>query len=352
MHPTDSQLEGYAKRTLDPGDLLSVDDHLSACDACRGRAVALARAPGPLSDLRGDLLPVESHLSDEQLGEYVAGGLSAADKASVDAHIGACRTCAREVDDLRTWARRRPRLRWGAYAAAAAVLIALLIPSVMLWHSFRGHDERLESSLAGLETLPGEQQQRVRAALQAGVAEPPAHLADLGGGPEALMGASSAESFRLLEPLATVSVSDRPTFRWETLAGAETYAVSVSDEALHPVVQSPAVPRPPWTPDQSLPRGRTYMWQVTARRGAQSVTVPAPPALPARFMVLDEQSSRLLEAVARDHPQAHLLVGILYAQAGARADAEAHLAQVPRTDPYFDTAQRTLERLRSGRSPR
>jgi hypothetical protein len=187
--------------------------------------------------------------------------------------------------------------------------------------------------------------------LRAGVAEPPADLADLGGGPEALMGAASGAPFRLIGPLATVTVSERPAFRWEPLAGAEAYEVSIFDDALRPVARSPSLERTDWTPDEPLSRGRTYLWQVTARHGAESVTAPAPPAPAARFRVLDGATARRLETASRDHPGSHLLLGILYGQAGAREEAIAHLARVPPDDPYFETARRTQERLKNDRRP-
>jgi hypothetical protein len=39
----------------------------------------------------------------------------------------------------------------------------------------------------------------------------------------------------------------------------------------------------------------------------------------------------------------------MYTRAGARAEAEAHLQQVPETDPYAAVVSRTLERLRDPR---
>jgi hypothetical protein len=160
------------------------------------------------------------------------------------------------------------------------------------------------------------------------------------------MGDAPGPSFRLLEPLGTLVVSDQPEFRWEPLRGAESYTVSVADEALRTVAQSPPLQAPSWRPDQPLPRGRAYVWQVTARRGKEEVTTPVPPAPFARFAVADGETAARLDRTARAQPEAHLLLGILYTQAGARAEAQRHLAQVPRTDRHYEVARRTLERLR------
>lgn len=337
MHPSDGQIEAYTQRRLRSVELLEVDDHLAACDACRTRAAALARTGDAVSDLRSALLPPESHLTDAQVGEFVEGRLPAAERAAVEDHLRACAACAREVQELGTWARSRNRPRWRPYAAAAAAAVILLvIPLAARWRS---------PSLPGLDALPRELQQRVQAALQAGVAEPPPYLADLAGRAEVLMGEPAGESFRLVEPLGTASVSDRPAFRWQPLAGADSYTVSVADEGLRLVAKSPPVSGASWAPAQPLERGRVYVWQVTARRGAESFTAPAPPAPWAKFKVLEEERARALDRVAREQPESHLLLGILYAQEGARVEAIGHLDKVQTTDRHFDMAQRTLERL-------
>ena len=88
------------------------------------------------------------------------------------------------------------------------------------------------------------------------------------------------------------------------------------------------------------------MWQVKAERADETVTSPAPPAPPARFAIADERTAAALGQVARDHPDSHLLLGLLYARAGARLDAESHLARVAADDPQRRVAEATRERLR------
>ena len=297
---------GVRTATLAPPELLAVDDHLAGCEGCRRRAGALAGVGRSLTGLRGELLTPESHLGEEDVSDHVAGRMSAARQAALERHVGQCETCAREVGELRAWARERPVPRsvprpvW--YAAAAAVLLAVLIPLVAHWRSPSLAEQPTGPSIAGVETLPVAQRQQVEAALREGAAQPPPFLADLAGRPEVLMGASPASSLRLIEPLATAVVSDRPTFRWEPLAGAERYVVSISDEALRPIDQSPRVPGTSWAPDQRLPRGATYVWQVTAHRDGESVTAPAPPAPLAKIRVVDTETARVLDQTAATHP--------------------------------------------------
>lgn len=156
--------------------------------------------------------------------------------------------CAREVEELGAWARKRPTTRLTIYAAAAAMLILLMVPLALRWRSLLDREQGGPVALAGLETLPAERQQSVQAALRARVAQPPAYLADLVGPAGVLMGEPSGAHFRPIEPLGTVIVSDRPAFRWEPLTGAETYTVLVSDDALRPVAESPPISQAEWAP--------------------------------------------------------------------------------------------------------
>jgi hypothetical protein len=54
-----------------------------------------------------------------------------------------------------------------------------------------------------------------------------------------------------------------------------------------------------------------------------------------------------LQQIETDHPQSHLLLGILDMNAGIRDAATRHLQQVPPTDSHADVAARSLERLRA-----
>jgi anti-sigma factor RsiW len=349
-HPSDTAIAAYTRGTLAPDELLALDDHLASCEACRARADALARGRGWRPDLREELLAPDSHLTDAQLAAVVDARLAPGERDEVETHLRACSTCAGEVEDLRAFARGRsrgPRVRYIWAAAAALVGIALLIPAAIQWRSRSGGQAVTEASLAGLETLPARERQRVQAALGSGVAQAPAWLAELGPAPEALMGEAPPESFRIVAPVATAVVEDRPAFRWQALPGATGYEVAISDEALRVVAHGGPVTGTSWTPDQPLARGRVYLWQVTAHRGGESVSAPAPPAPVAKFRVLDQGTARVLDDATRAHPEADLLLGILYTEAGVRDTAIARLVRVPPADPHFPMAARTLDVLRA-----
>jgi anti-sigma factor RsiW len=328
--------------TLSPARLLAVDDHLSECSDCRERAARDPAVPA-VEDLWSQLQEPGSHFTDDEVQRYVDGSLDASARARLDGHMGSCAVCAAQVQDLRAWVPAARPLPRAYFAAAAAVLLAVVGPAISWQMTRRAQGPE---GLAGFRELARDQQAQVRAALAAGIADPPPLLASLAGGTEVLMGPSpSPAAFRLMSPVATAVVTDRPRFEWQPLAGASSYEVAVADERLQPVAASGDLTLTSWTPAQPLPRDRTYVWQVTARRGGQAVIVPTAPAPAARFRVLDGATVARLESLERDPAHSRLLLGIVFLEAGARDDARRHLLAVPATDPNRAVARRTLERL-------
>ena len=64
-----------------------------------------------------------------------------------------------------------------------------------------------------------------------------------------------------------------------------------------------------------------------------------------KFHVVDARTAEVLQRMEADHPQAHLLLGVLNMEAGLRDQAARHLLQVRSDDPHADLARRSLERL-------
>jgi hypothetical protein len=146
--------------------------------------------------------------------------------------------------------------------------------------------------------------------------------------------------------------SDRPTFAWTPLAGARSYRVVVVDAALTPVAESPALDALQWTTPAPLPRARTYTWQVTADGPGGTRSTPAPPAPAARFHVVDGATLAQLDAIERGARDAHLLLGLLSAEAGLLDAAAFHLDLVPPESPYAALARRTRTAVDARRLPR
>jgi hypothetical protein len=342
-HLSEAEIRAYTSGQLQPPELLSADGHLASCDACRARASRIAGLGPAVESLQSELLPIGSHLSDEEVQRLADERVAAHDLQRAKAHLSECALCARQVGDVRVLKEERsPRLTY--YAAAAAVLLAVIVPALWLMSRTAPVAPR---AIAGIESLPADAQAVVRAALAAGIAEPPTFLTGLPGRRESLMGGAPAPPLRVQAPVATAIATDRPTFEWTPVSGRSRYAVAVFTEDLRPVVRSPGLAGTSWTPDQPLERDRTYVWQVTAEQEGRTITVPAPPEPQAKFRVLDQQTASLLERTAAEYPTAHLLLGILYANAGVRREAETHLREVAPDDPHATVARRTLERMRA-----
>jgi hypothetical protein len=343
-HPTDATLDGFRSGALAPEDLLAVDDHLADCPACRERAAGRRDVPGAGAALRRELSAPGDHLSDADLQSYVTGALDADAAAACTEHLEGCAVCARQVDDLRAWAAPTPRAltSWRLYAAAAA-LAAVCVTPLVYWQATR--HQAGPASLAGLGRLAPDVQARVRGVLESGAVAVPGAVRDLTGATETLMGAGAADAPRVRSPLGTAVIAERPTFTWTPLAGAERETLAILDDRLQPIGTPTAVHGGSHTLATALPRGRVYAWQITAERAGRLAIAPAAPAPPARFLVVDAATAELLARVEREHPGSHLLLGILYAQAGAHAEAERHLAAVAPDDPHAAFAERARLQL-------
>jgi hypothetical protein len=152
------------------------------------------------------------------------------------------------------------------------------------------------------------------------------------------------EGFSVIEPVGEVTITDRPTFRWSPLDGATSYTVEIYDEKLRQVAVSQPVVGHTWTVRQPLKRGRIYAWLVkTSKNGRVEVS---PPAQEARFRILDHARADELTAARRDYGSSHLVLGLLYAQAGVLDEAEQEFRVLKRANPKSEIVDRLLTRIR------
>ena len=299
------------------------------------------------------------HLDYELIEAYVDGRCDAIDQEIVSSHASMCPMCGREVRDLQTFAaqqRRRQRRNWLPLAAAAiaAVLILAILPlirpstTVLALHD-GSREVRLtrDGQLSGISGLTINDERRIANALRSGmVAVPPAAtlLAQSG---EALRSTyPGASSFEPLAPIGCIIVTDRPTFEWTSVPEAR-YRVEVFSDHFRPVAESGVLDTTRWTVPRPLPRGATYVWQVTAIRDAHETTSPAPPAPEARFAVLDEANAQAIARLELVQPRSHLALGVAYASAGVTAEAERELQELASENQNSADAQRLLQSLRS-----
>ena len=108
-HLSLSQVRAYVRGALHPSTLVTIDDHLENCAACRAAlaresdasfgAEAFGRALA-----RPEARPESPHLAFEHLRGAVDGTLGAADAEWVEAHTALCMMCAEELRDLERFA--------------------------------------------------------------------------------------------------------------------------------------------------------------------------------------------------------------------------------------------------------
>lgn len=205
-----------------------------------------------------------------------------------------------------------------------------------------------QGKLTGLDNLPPAYQQLVKDALTAQRLERPGTLTGLNRRGSSLMGEDEqGQRFALQSPVGKVVFSAQPVFRWTPLAGAASYVVEVYDEQFNLVTKSVASKQTAWTPPQPLARGRLYAWQVKASQDGQEIIAPKPPATQARFRVLAQAQADELARVRRTHSNAHLLLGLLYAQAGLLDEAEKELRSLQAANPNAASVRRLLANVQA-----
>jgi hypothetical protein len=198
--------------------------------------------------------------------------------------------------------------------------------------------------------VPPAYQQTVKQTLTTERIETPQMLSELIGRSGTLMGpADEGHPFALLAPVGTVVMSDRPTFRWRALDSADSYVIKIYDADFNEVAVGPQVTTTAWTAMLPLERGRTYSWQVTARKGDREIISPVRPAPEARFMVLDQAKANELAKARSDSAGSHLTLGVLYARAGLLDDAERELQALLRANPKSALAGNLLRSVRAKR---
>jgi hypothetical protein len=339
MHLSDRQIDLYHRRALGAGELLAVDDHLAACEACRHRVAS------------GE--PLDAALSAWQSLLEGAGRDAPAEHALAGAQPGAWRRLPSR------WP--RAALLAGATLAALAAGILLLPragvapgrrPLIGLADSRRRIGVDAARRVSGIDDLPLEWRRLVGDALATGTLVRPAKLAELQPPPaSALRGEAAPPQFVLLSPLATVVRTDHPRFRWSPLAGAREYRVVVVDAAYHPVAKSGSLASTEWTTDVALARGAVYAWQVEARRGSADVLAPTPPAPEARFQVLADRDEAELERAEHLPVRSHLLLALLEARMGLTEEPARELAALARENPDSPLVSRLRASLAVGPAP-
>lgn len=347
-------LTAYRARRLEPARILALHDHAGQCGPCSQLLAGDAGA----EDL--------AHLSEQEVVEYVAGRLSG---DALDRHVLKCPECRLAVEDLRAFRQeldageskfeagaQHDRKMWWLYAAAAVLLITggsvlLNRSSLVTPPPLRDSAETTGPLAAALKDgpVPGDWPEATRQQINAALAS-----GRLPEGPGTLRGAPGSAlrtvlpevaAFRVLAPVETRELSDRPIFRWQSLEGAADYEVIVFDPELNEVERSGKLTGTEWQPARPLPRKTPLTWQLTAQRHGESILTPRPPEAAAVFEILSEESAAEIERAKRATNPSHLALAVLYAREGLNEEARAELKQLAALNPGSSTIRALQESL-------
>lgn len=444
-HLNQRQFEGYRRRQLEVAELLSVCDHLDACEACRRRAGGAVEGDAAFFSLRTDIFgeaaegsaahAARVHLTAEETAAYVEETLSGELRQTASDHLSSCEHCSFSVADLRTFRDEvAPSLeheyqpaavpsspvvpsptegRWRrafaslpalfrvspvpAFGAALAVIL-LAVCGWLIWRTTRPGEPRQEvvvtpstqstpvvvgptptqpapspttqpptapavaqlndgggrlaldreGTLSGADALPPAYREMLKETLAGRRLERSPQLKGLARPGSSLMGSEpEGGEFSVLDPVGSVLLNDRPTFRWSALDGATAYVVEVYDDAFNLVATSPQLNTRSWAAPETLTRGKVYSWQVKAVKDGEETKAPRPPAPQAKFRVLDRAKSDELARAKRAYPSSHLTLALLYAEAGLLDEAERELRLLQRANPDSELARTLLRQLQA-----
>jgi len=203
--------------------------------------------------------------------------------------------------------------------------------------------------LVGLDELPEASRSLVRSVLTTKTLSKPEVLDKLTAPSITLLDPTAREStFGLLGPFGTVIATDHPNLRWQALAGATSYTVSVFDADFNRVTRSAPQAATQWTSTR-LRRGMIYSWEVVAVRNGQEVRSPVAPAPRAQFKILEAEKLFELSNLKKHSPISHLSLGLTYARFGLLAEAEGQLQILARENPNSPVATRLLRTVQEWR---
>src|ERR1044072_988400 len=207
-----------------------------------------------------------------------------------------------------------------------------------------------DGRLEGLQELPADLKESIERALATRRLGASPALKGLSTGIDNLRsGGETQSTFAPLSPVGVVIETDRPTFRWRPLEGAQHCIVTVFDAKLRQVASSGPVMRAEWTIPNSLPRGVTYSWQITAVKDGETIVSPKPPSPEARFRVLDQRAVDTLAKLRQPAGSSHLALGVFYWKHGLIAEAEREFQALANANPDSPLVKEILASIRSKR---
>jgi len=405
-HLSETEVSLFRERTIAPAERERIDLHVAECESCLRRILPSEDTALVYSELTEALLPDPSdepfHLSNAEIRAFANGSIDRADRVISESHLDICDQCSKAVQvhtaGPPSW--RAAFQFTPARAAAALSVVACLVLAFVVWQRWHsrvvdqtvqnnatqtpsstsasgsptpaqaeapkdptseqfalslednGRKVQLDKSgkLTGLEELPEASSSLVRSVLTTKNLSKPEVLDQLTAPSITLLDPTAGENkFSLLGPSGTVIATDQPNFRWQALAGAESYTISVFDADFNRVTRSAPQTGTQWT-STKLQRGMIYSWEVMAVRNGQEVRSPVAPAPRAQFKVLEAEKLRELTRLKQHSPISHLTLGLTYARFGLIAEAEGQLQILARENPNSPVATKLLRTVQEWRN--
>jgi hypothetical protein len=356
FHLSNAEMRRYANGSIDQADRVIFESHFDICDQCSEAVESLAASS-----------PVES-VSSSARREIPAQQFSRASsavfrftpaRAATGVLVAACLVLAfvvwrrwhsRAVDQTAQQASSQsPTNTPGSGSPTPAPTESTKDSNtdqfaVAASLEDNGRKIQLDNTgkLIGLEELPEASRSLVRSVLANKTLSKPEVLDKLTAPSITLMDPTARENtFGLLGPSGTVIATDRPNLRWQALAGASSYTVSVFDADFNRVTRSAPQTATQWT-SPALRRGMIYSWEVVAVRNGQEVRSPVAPAPRAQFKILEAEKLLELTNLKKHKPISHLTLGLTFARFGLLVEAEGQLQILARENPNSPMATRLL----------
>jgi len=362
FHLSNAEIRAFANGSIDQADRVIFESHLDICDQC-SEAVQLLTASSPVESVSSLARQAEVPVQPSWRAAFqftparaAAGLLIAA--CLVLAFVVWQRWHSRVVDQtVQKNATQTPSSTSAsgsptpAQAEAPKGLTSDQL-AVALSLEDNGRKIQLDKSgkLIGLEELPEASNSLVRSVLTTKNLSRPEVLDQLTAPSITLLDPTAGENkFSLLGPSGTVIATDQPNLRWQALAGAESYTVSVFDADFNRVTRSSPQTGTQWT-STKLQRGMIYSWEVVAVRNGQEVRSPVAPAPRAQFKVLEAEKLLELTSLKKHRPISHLTLGLTYARFGLLAEAEGQLQILARENPNSPVATKLLRTVQEWRN--
>jgi anti-sigma factor RsiW len=201
--------------------------------------------------------------------------------------------------------------------------------------------------LEGMDDLPPDLKQSVERALATRrLRESPA-LTEWSTGAGILRSGLEQNTFAPLAPLDVVRETDRPKFRWQALESARQYVVTIHDAKFREVASSGPIAGTEWTAPNSLERGVTYSWQISALKDGKTIVSPKPPLREARFRILDQRNVAALAELKKSAGNSHLVMGVFYWKHGLLEESEHEFQALAQANPNSTAVTELLASVRS-----